>query len=117
MPVDVAGSVNKTADKITSLAGVDTILRNPLLLAGIMTIIIMLITLTVFRNVSSDNSLITLVLRSGFWSMLILITGLFLNNRVMLEERTTKTKSGAYDELFNYDSPNATPLSINFNGL
>lgn len=111
MPFDVAGSVNTSADKITKIGGVNYIFKNPIWLAFIIVLIVMLITATVFRDVESKTSITTLVLRAGFWSFLVITTAVFLNNRIMLDENCKRGKGGEYEQLFDYGTV-STPSTV-----
>lgn len=103
MPIGVSTSVNSTADKFGKLPGVNKLFSNPVYLSLLLVLIIMLITVIVFRDIDSDTSLVTLTLRTGFWSFVAITGAIFVNNRIMLDEVNKKVKTSAYEPLFEYE--------------
>jgi len=61
----------------------------------------MLITMFVFRDADTEDSLLVMCLRSGFWVFLILNGVIFLHNKVLVAENDTDKKNGNYEGIFN----------------
>jgi hypothetical protein len=100
MPFEVGETINTLADKFQTLPMVNTIVKNPIYTAMLITFIVILITLFIFRDVDSDESLIIMGLRSGFWIFMLTTGVLFLHNKALTQENMTNEKVAAYENIF-----------------
>lgn len=100
MPINISESVNNIAGKIGGNKIISKTFSNPFYTALLISIVIFLIILFVFRNVEIDDdseSLTKLAFRGSVYA-LILLTGIqFMQNYYMLNE----TKTGGKDEVIN----------------
>ncbi len=100
MPFDVGESINNMADAILRAPIVNTIARNPIYTALMITFVVMLVTMFIFRDADTEDSLFIMCLRSGFWIFLMLLGTLFIHNKVLCSENNYNTKNAAYEGVF-----------------
>lgn len=100
MVFDVGSAINSTADKLISLPLINRIANNPIYTALLITFITVLIVMFVFRDVESEDSLLSLCLRSGFYMFLFVFGAVLIHNRVLIKELTATTTSAEIDGVF-----------------
>lgn len=101
MPLDVGETINGMADAFLKAPAIKSIVKNPIYTALVITFIIVLIVMFIFRNAETDESLLVMCLRSGFWIFIMLLSVLFLHNKVLVAENNDDIKNTAYDGVFN----------------
>lgn len=99
MPFEIAEIINKT-EKLLEAPIVHTIAKNPIYTAFIITVIIILIILFVFRDAETDDHLVVMSLRAGFWIFISMVGAIFLHNKVLATEVDHSMKIGAFDDVF-----------------
>lgn len=109
MPFDVGESINNIADAFLRAPIVNTVAKNPIYTALLITFMVMLTIMFVFRDADTEESLLVLCLRSGFWIFLMMMGTLFLHNKVLVQEQDAADKNVAYDGVFNGGYSTATP--------
>ena len=121
MPFEFGEFINYFVDALLNAPIVRTIANNPIYTALMITFVVILIILFIFRDATTDESLIIMSLRSGFWILILLIGTLFIHNRVLSSEVENDTKTGQYDTIFNgaYEniSSDVVPVHIDMTGL
>lgn len=100
MPFSFGEIVNKISDSILKAPVINTAVKNPIYYALIIVFVIVLIIIHTFRDVESDESLLTLGLRAGFWIFIVLLVGIFLNNKVLHSELLEQNQQAKYAEIF-----------------
>ncbi len=100
MPFNIGESINSVGDAFLRAPFVEKVARNPIYTSLIITFIIVLMVMFVFRDAETDESLLTLGMRSGFWIFLMLTGALFLHNKVLMTEQFSSEKNAAYDGVF-----------------
>lgn len=109
MPFDVGESINNIADTFLRAPIVNTVAKNPIYTALLITFMVMLTIMFVFRDADTEESLLVLCLRSGFWIFLMMLGTLFLHNKVLVQEQDIADKNVAYDGVFNGGYDTVTP--------
>jgi hypothetical protein len=134
MPLEVGKTINTIVDKILNAPIIRTAANNPIYYGLVITIIIVLIILFTFRDVESEESLMILSLRTGFWVMLFMVTALFVQNKVLTLSFENSHRDGQYTGTFmpiytggervsvkypaaTLESSVITPTSIDISGL
>ena len=123
MPFEFGEFINYFVDTLLNAPIVHTIANNPIYTALMITFVVIIIILFIFRDATTDESLFIMSLRSGFWILILLIGTLFIHNRVLSSEIENTTKTGQYDTIFNGAYENApiyddvVPVRIDMNGL
>lgn len=102
MPFDPASVAADAGTRVVNLKIVQSVGRNPIFLALVIVLIVMIIVGITFRE---SDGVGTLTMRAGFWSFLAITCALFVNNSIMMQENTEVVKSGAYSEIFDYREP------------
>jgi hypothetical protein len=107
MSLEIGITVNKIADGFLKAPIVHKIAKNPIYTALLITFIIIIIIMWVFRDAETEDTLLTMGLRGGFWIFLMLIGTLIIHNRVLGIEINEIEKDKAYEGVFNgaYDAP------------
>jgi hypothetical protein len=119
MPFDIGESINSIADTILRAPVVGSIARNPIYTAIFTTFVTVIIVMIIFRDADTDESLLVMCLRSGFWVFMMMIGTLFLHNKVLMGEVSAGEKSTAYENVFQGGYDNAVledyvvPVAIN----
>lgn len=100
MPLEINNSINAVTDRILKSTIIKNTFSNPIYTALIFAVIITLLSVVIFRNVSSNESLLVLSMRTGFWSFLFILCGLFLHNKVLMGEIEMKRIDSNYKTIF-----------------
>ena len=100
MPIDIGESINEIADLILNAPIVHTIVGNPIYTALVITFIIILLIVVIFRDADTDESLFVMVMRGGFWIFIALLGTIFLHNKVLTMDNTIKKSDSTFDEVF-----------------
>lgn len=100
MPLDIGESINYMADLFLKAPIINTIATNPIYTAMVITFIVMLIVMVVFRDAETEEPLLKMILGCGFWVFLSTLTILFLHNKILTEEKDVVGKNEAYDGVF-----------------
>jgi hypothetical protein len=100
MPFSFGEIVNKISDSILKAPVINTAVKNPIYYALIIVFVIVLIIIHTFRDVESDESLLKLGLRAGVWIFIVLLVGIFLNNKVLHSELLEQNQQTKYAEIF-----------------
>lgn len=100
MPIDIGESINSIADSILNAPIVRTVVSNPIYTALVITFVIVLIIMFIFRDADTEESLLVMCMRSGFWVFVMLIGTLFLHNKVLGAEITAGTSDKNYTDVF-----------------
>ncbi len=118
MPFEIGEAINSIADKVISSPTIDSIARNPIYTSVLIVFVIILIMLFIFRDVETDDSLLSLCLRSGFYIFLVLTATLFIHNKVLMRETSAVAKGsevanvfekqGAYSGIMGHGGPTHT---------
>ena len=109
MPLEVGETINKLADKFMSAPAIMSVAKNPIYTALMITFIIVLLVMFIFRNVETEESLLTMCLRTGFWVLLLLVGTLFIHNKVLMTESLDSSEQEQINQVFNRigaDEPN-----------
>lgn len=101
MPIDIGESINSIADSFLKAPIVHSIAVNPIYTALMLTFVIILVIMFVFRDADTDESLLIMSLRGGFWIFIMLIGVLFLHNKVLGNEIIDNSANKAYNDTFN----------------
>lgn len=100
MTFDVGEVINYMIDGFLRAPIVNTIAKNPIYTALVITAIIMIIIMIIFRDIDADETLFTMTLRSGFWIFIMMLGILMIHNRVLGSESQSKNVDGQYDRVF-----------------
>ncbi len=101
MPFEFGETINAGADAFLRAPIINTIARSPIYTALVITFIIILIIMFIFRDADTDESLLTLGLRTGFWSFLVTVSLLFLHNKILNEDLRSGARAADIDNVFN----------------
>ncbi len=101
MPFDIGETINAGAKAFLRAPIVNTIAKNPVYTALMITFIIMLIIMVIFRDADTEESLLVMSLRSGFWGFLLTLTIIFLHDTVLWQDIRHTEQSAAIDNVFN----------------
>ena len=113
MPLDIGESINCLADVFLKAPMIHTIASNPVYTAMMITFIVMMIVLIVFRDAKTEDGLLIMTLRIGFWILLANITIIFIHNKLLTIDNTTVEITAAYDGIFNNVSGSAAEYDLN----
>jgi hypothetical protein len=100
MTFDIGESINEIADVILAAPIVNTIASNPIYTALVMTLVVVLLIMIIFRDVDSDESMLTLLLRGGFWIFTALCGIIFLHNKVLTQDNIKTESNDAMTDVF-----------------
>jgi hypothetical protein len=100
MPFEVGNTINQFTKKITSINAVNVTLKNPFYIALLIIFIVVLIILYVFRDVDSDESLLTLSLRVGIPALMLTTGIMILHNKLMTSELKNEEKDSDLKHIF-----------------
>lgn len=121
MPIKVAESINSAFSRIAGIPLVNRIAKNPVYSALTITFIIVLIIMFIFRDAETEDSLLIMCLRSGFYISLLMVSFMFLHNKLLLAEVVSGEKSQVLDQVFKtgqYEPGEITsdiiPVNINY---
>lgn len=100
MPFEIGGSINYLADKFLSAPTIHNIAKNPIYTALLITFIIIIIIMFVFRDIDAKESLLVMSMRAGFWILFMLLGILLLHNKVLSRETEEFKRSTEYENVF-----------------
>lgn len=100
MTFEVGETINKMIDSFLRAPIIYSIARNPIYTALVITLVILLIVAFIFREIDSDESLLVMTLRTGFWVFIMMLGVLMLHNRVLTGEDLREKRNGSYDAVF-----------------
>lgn len=100
MPFEVGETINHFADTFLKAPIVHNVMRNPIYTALMITFIVVLIVMFIFRDADTDESLLVICLRAGFWIFFMMLGVLFLHNKVLGVETSDSITDSAYDNVF-----------------
>ena len=100
MPFSFGESINRMADAVLNAPVISTVVNNPLWMALVLTLAIVLIFMFVFRGMETDESVYVLGARSVFWIGALLTGALFLHSKILLREVDETASVKAYDGAF-----------------
>ena len=101
MPFSVGETVDNFANDVLKAPMVRAIVKNPIYTALTIAFILILIVMFVFRDADTDESLLTMSLRTGFWAFLAMLGVLFLHNKVLINENNEEREKADYGGIFN----------------
>ena len=100
MTFEVGEMLNYLTDAFLKAPIVGAIAKNPIYTALVVTLMVVLIVMMIFRDIEADETVLTMSLRAGFWVFLMLLGVLMINNRVLTTESHQYQKDGHYEQLF-----------------
>lgn len=102
MPFDAQHALNNLGEKVSSAPLVKNIVKNPFYTAILISVIIVMTVLFVFRNAKfeSEDSLFRLAVRSGIYSLLFVTVVQFLQNQNVIDAANAGKRSSKIDEVF-----------------
>ena len=100
MPLNVGESINWMAESILKAPLIDTAMKNPMYSAMLITFIIVLIVMFIFRDADFEDSLLVMGLRTGIWVFVLLLGAMYLQNKVLLSTCDDVSRDRAYGGLF-----------------
>ena len=100
MPFDVGESINYIADAFLRAPFVHGTAKNPIYTAMLVTLILVLIIMFIFRGADTEDPLLTMALRSGFWIFLALAGVLFLHDKILLQDASAHERDEAAEKIF-----------------
>jgi hypothetical protein len=112
MPLDIGESVNQITDWFLGAPMLRKVSENPIYTAMIIVFAIMIIVMIIFRDAQMRDSILTMTLRVGFWSLLITSSILFLHNRILYTDKNIRGANEDYDGLFSHNYSDTIEESI-----
>lgn len=100
MPFDIGESINKLTDFFLKAPILNTVAKNPIYTSFAIVFIIMLIVMFVFRDADTEDPLLIMCLRTGFWVFIFTLGIMLIHNKILMNETITVDKNAAYDGLF-----------------
>src|SRR5687768_9016989 len=100
MPFELGEAINSIAERITAAPIVESIARNPIYTALLITFVIVLIIMFIFRDVQGDESLLSLCLRAGFYVSVFLTGALLIHNQALMKETSGVAKDSEVATVF-----------------
>lgn len=100
MTFEVGEMLNYLTDAFLKAPIVNTIAKNPIYTAFVVTLAVILIIMLIFRDIEADETVLTMALRTGFWVFLMLLGVLMIHNRVLFAESNQSSRDGQYDHVF-----------------
>jgi hypothetical protein len=97
---EVSVAVDNIIDWITSMPILNSVAKNPIYTALLITVCILIIVLVVYRNVESDESLLMLGVRASFYTFIAVLFVIFLHNHILLGEISHSDRGEGIGELF-----------------
>ena len=110
MPLDIGECVNKAADSVLRAPFMHATASNPIYTAMLIVFVVMLIVLIVFRDTKSEDSILVMTLRSGFWIFIATLGIIFMHNKVLTADNDEKGYQGLFEETSAH--PDAVPINI-----
>jgi phosphatidylglycerophosphate synthase len=108
MGFDLGVFVNNVIDSILDSTTVLAVAKNPVYTAIVIVLVLMLIIIIVFRDADTEEHLMTMTFRAGFWMFLSIVGILLLHNKVLMTNVKQKEIEGRYEEVFK-------PVSVDSN--
>ncbi len=100
MPLEIGEAINSMADRLTNAPLVEEIARNPIYTALLVTFVVVLIIMFVFRDAETDDGLLSLCLRSGFYIFVVLVGVLFIHNKILMKETSSVARNSEVASVF-----------------
>jgi hypothetical protein len=102
MPISIQGIINYFSGKLTDTPVLKKITKNPIYTALLITFIIVIIVIVIFRDVDTgDESLSKLAIRTGIYSFIFVVFVQFLQNHNIMTELKKGAGSEYIDDVFN----------------
>lgn len=105
MPFNIGETINYLVDGVLQTPPARTIARNPIYIGLLTTLVIMLLILFVFRDADTDESLMIMSARVGFWVFLFMMGVLVINNRVIMRDKSAARADKAFNGVFSAPPP------------
>lgn len=86
MPFNVGQAIDNTTNKVVSTPGFERLFKSPLSTAIVLTIIIVLVVMFTFREATTEEPLLTLGIRAGFYIFFISLIVLIPHNKVLIQD-------------------------------
>jgi len=115
MPFNVGETINSLVDRFLKAPIVKSVATNPIYTALTMTFMVVIVIMIIFRNAETEDSLLVMCLRGGFYIMFMLLGTLFLHDRVLSSEHFAMGKNDDYEAAFNKSTIDDTirvPISV-----
>lgn len=114
MPLDIGESINYVADLFLKAPAIYRFAKNPIYTSILIVFIIMLIVMFVFKAADTEESLLIMCLRVGFWSFILICGVMFIHNKVLSGDVKEKELNAAYNGIFdaNYNVNDSIPVPI-----
>lgn len=100
MTFEVGETINQIVDAFLRAPVIYSIARNPIYTALVITLIILLIVAFIFRDIDSDECLLVMTLRTGFWVFIMMLGVIMVHNRVLTGEDLREKRNKSYEEVF-----------------
>jgi len=110
MPLDIGECVNKAAESVLKAPFMRAVASNPIYTAMIIVFVVMLVVLIVFRDTKSEDSILVMTLRSGFWIFLSTLGIIFMHNKVLTADEEIKGYDGLFEE--SVERVDTVPIAI-----
>jgi hypothetical protein len=104
MPLDIGESINYLADAFLKAPLVNTIASNPIYTAMMIVFILLLIVMLVFKDADTPDSMLRMLLSTGFWCFLATLGIVFLHDKILSKDTTEIKKEEAYNGVFHGSS-------------
>lgn len=98
--LEIGNTVNGAVDGLLKAPLVHSTAKNPIYTAIMITLIVALIVLVVFREADTNESLLLMTFRVGFWTLFATLGVVLVHNKVLLDETEASAKAGAYEGAF-----------------
>ncbi len=105
MPFDLSETINYFADKALEMPAPRWIASNPIYTAMLLTVCVIIIVMIVYRDVDTEESALTLAIRSSLYVFVLTTTIIFLYSKMLLSGRVSEIGGGF------------APVSIDLAGL
>lgn len=117
MPLEVGETINLFTNKLLGAGIIRTVVSNPIYTAGLIAFVVMIVIIIVFRDADTDEPLLVMTIRGGFWVFMFGVAIMFLHNKVLTTEVNSEVKAADYDGVFGGASPSmedsVVPVNIN----
>ncbi len=100
MPVDTQGIADNFAKKVVQNKYLYSGIRNPFLTALMISFIIVLVTLFVYRDADTYDSKLKTAVRNGLYCGAFVLVIVFLHNKFLMEDQASEHKNAALDDIF-----------------
>lgn len=99
MPFYIGESINMLVDAILRAPLVSKIAKNPVYTAMSMAVMVVLVVMFIFRYAVTEESLLIMSLRSGFWVFLMFLGVIFVHNKVLTNDYDKEQRTASYESL------------------